>query len=172
MIGSGILRQRRALVLGVEALVLGVIAWLVIAGVVANRTPAGPPVIAVSAVWARATPPGATPGAVYLTSANTGGTADALVRATTAAAAGVIIHRTNVVDDLAAMESMAGGLAVDRDEATVLAPGSAHLMLVDLAAPLVEGMIVPITLDFVEAGRIEVEAIVLGVGAMAPPGTP
>ena len=40
MIGSGILRQRRALVFGAEALVLGVIAWLVIAGVVANRTPA------------------------------------------------------------------------------------------------------------------------------------
>ena len=172
MIGSGILRQRRALVFGAEALVLGVIAWLVIAGVVANRTPAGPPVIAVSDVWARATPPGATTGAVYFTIANTGGTADALVRATTSAAGSIIIHRTNVVDDRATMEAMPGGLAADRGGETVLEPGGAHLMLVDLTAPLVEGTAIPVTLDFVEAGRIEVEAIVLGVGAMGPPGTP
>jgi copper(I)-binding protein len=172
MIGSDILRQRRALVYGVEALVLGVIAWLVVAGVVANRAPAGPPVIAVSDVWARATPPGATTGAVYLTIANTGGTADTLVRASTSVAGSVVIHRTSVAEDRATMEAMPGGLAAGHDSETVLAPGGAHLMLVDLVAPLVEGTIVPVTLDFVAAGRIVVEAIVLGVGAMGPPGTP
>jgi copper(I)-binding protein len=46
-----------------------------------------------------------------------------------------------------------------------LAPGGAHLMLVDLKAPLKEGAKVPMTLRFEKAGEVKVELQVRALGA-------
>ena len=46
-----------------------------------------------------------------------------------------------------------------------LSPGGSHLMLIDLKAPLKEGMKVPLTLRFEKAGEIKVEVQVRALGA-------
>lgn len=62
---------------------------LVVAPALAQQTPQS---IEVTAPWARATPPGARTGAVYLTLASKGATADRLVDASTPAAAEAQLH--------------------------------------------------------------------------------
>ena len=46
-----------------------------------------------------------------------------------------------------------------------LKPGGAHLMLVDLKAPLKDGSKVPMTLRFEKAGEVKVELQVRALGA-------
>jgi copper(I)-binding protein len=56
-----------------------------------------------------------------------------------------------IMSPVDSIEVPAGGTAK-------LAPGGLHIMLFDLAAPLVEGDTLELTLEFEEAGDIEVAA--------------
>ena len=56
------------------------------------------------------------------------------------------------------MREMAQGLPLPAGEAVALAPGGAHLMLMDLTAPLVAGETLPLTLDFADAAPVTVQA--------------
>jgi copper(I)-binding protein len=105
--------------------------------------------ILVEDAWARATPPGARTGAIYLTLVNDGA-ADSLVGATTGAADRAELH-THVHEDgmmamrqVAAIEVPAGGEAR-------LRPHGDHVMLFELRGPLVTGEWINLTLEF-EAG--------------------
>lgn len=118
--------------------------------------------------WTRATPPGAKVGGGYLTVVNGGGDDDRLVSATSPAAGRVEIHEMAVTDGVMVMRPLPEGLPVPAGETVALAPGGLHLMLIDLAAPLVEGERVPVELTFERAGTIAVELAVDRIGARAP----
>jgi copper(I)-binding protein len=107
--------------------------------------------------WSRATPPSARVGAGYLSIANGGRAPDRLVSATSPAAGRVEIHEMKMDAGVMRMRELAQGLGVPAGETVALRPGGYHLMLMDLRAPLREGVPVPVTLVFERAGRIEVE---------------
>jgi periplasmic copper chaperone A len=107
--------------------------------------------------WARATAPGMPMGVVYLTLTNRGTKEDALVAAQTPAAARVEIHQTLLADGMARMRPLTQ-IVIGAGKVVKVGPGGIHLMLVDLARPLVAGSSVPLTLTFRVAGKIEVQA--------------
>lgn len=115
--------------------------------------------------WARATPPGAIVGAGYFVVRNGGTTGDRLVGATTTAAAMVQIHEVTMADGAMQMRERPG-VDIPPGGTVRLEPGGLHLMLMDLAKPLVTGESVPVTLEFAKAGRVTVEL------SVAPPGAP
>ncbi len=122
--------------------------------------------IAVTDVWARATPAGARMGAIYLTLESAAG--DQLVGA---AVPRSVAGRTQVHETVMIPDSAAGGagrmamrevkaIALPPGQAVQLAPGGYHVMLLDLKQPLKEGARVPLTLRFEKAGKRSVVATV------------
>lgn len=110
--------------------------------------------IAIERPWSRAT--FATTGAAYLTIMNRGETADALIAVSSPLANKVSVHKSFMEDGIMKMRP---ALPVK------LAPGGLHVMLMGLAAPLVEGAMVPIALTFRNAGAIDVQARIGPAGA-------
>jgi periplasmic copper chaperone A len=124
----------------------------------------GSEALAITDAWARATPAGTTVGAVYF---DVGGDSeDSIVGASVdpSVAAGVELHMTMALGDQS-MTSVGGASAASGGSGEVtmhavpqifvppgttvaLEPGSWHLMLVDLAAPLVTGESFDLTVDF------------------------
>ena len=94
-----------------------------------------------------------------LTITNRGRQADALIAASTPAAARVEIHHTTLVDGMARMRPLAE-IPIPAGATVKIEPGGMHLMLVDLGAPLVAGKPVPLTLVFRVAGRVTVDLAV------------
>ena len=103
-------------------------------------------------------------GAAYLTIVNRGGTADALVEVPLPLASMASVHRTIMEDGVMKMRP-ALPVELAAGETVKLAPGGLHVMLMGLAAPLVEGAMVPITLTFRNAGAIDIQARVGPAGA-------
>ena len=112
--------------------------------------------------WARATAPGAKVGAGYMKI--TSGAADRLVGASTPAAQRVELHVTTKEGDVMRMREVKA-YDIPAKGGFELKPGGAHLMLVDLKAPLKEGTKVPVTLRFEKAGEVKVELQVRALGA-------
>ena len=127
----------------------------------ASSAAAEPPLV--NDAWIRATPPGARTAAAYLTITSRG-TGDRLLGATTAAAGAVEIH-TNVVE--AGVQRMVHleKLTVRAGEPVRLEPGGLHLMLIDIALPLVSGTNVAFALRFETAGLVEIEIPVVDARA-------
>jgi len=111
--------------------------------------------IKVEDAWSRATPPGAKIAAGYLTVRNAGA-ADRLVSASSPAAERVETHVTIREGDISRMREVKG-YEVPARGALELKPGGSHLMLVNIKAPLKEGMTVPLTLKFEKAGEIKTQ---------------
>src|SRR3954467_3191842 len=105
--------------------------------------------------WARATPPGAKIAAAYL-AVRDAGAADRLVSASSPAAERVETHVTIREGDISRMREVKG-YEVPARGALELKPGGAHLMLVNIKAPLKDGMTVPLTLRFEKAGEIKTQ---------------
>lgn len=112
--------------------------------------------------WARATPPGAKVGAGYLTISTP--VADRLIGAASPAAARVELHVTTKQGDVMRMRQVKA-YDIPVGGSFVLEPGGAHLMLVDLKAPLKEGTKVPMTLRFEKAGEVKIVLQVRALGA-------
>ena len=119
--------------------------------------------VKVDDAWARATAPGAKVGAGYM-KITSGGAADRLVGASTPAAAKVELHVTEKKGDVMRMREVKA-YDIPAKGSFELAPGGAHLMLVDLKAPFREGTKVPLTLRFERAGEVKVELQVRALGA-------
>src|SRR5687768_17652231 len=81
--------------------------------------------IVVESAWARATPPGATVGAAYVTLRN-GGADDRLLGAASPAAKTVAPHDTSEENGVAAMRPL-GDLAVPAGGSLAMKPGATHL---------------------------------------------
>ena len=125
-----------------------------------------PAEIAVMRAWARATPPGAAVGAVYLTLENKGGAADRLVAITSPAAQSAMLHETIEESGVSTMRETEGGIAPGTT--LEMRPGGAHIMLMGLNAPLKEGETIAVALDFEKAGRVNVSAKVEALGSDGP----
>jgi hypothetical protein len=141
---------------------------LLVAAVLAMAVPAADARagdLAIEVPWARATPPGATVGAGYMVIRDTGKAGDRLVGAATPVAAMVQVHEVESVGGEMRMRERPA-VEIPPGGSVRLEPGGLHLMLVDLARPLVAGERVPLTLVFEKAGRVTVEL------AVAPPGAP
>lgn len=130
-----------------------------------------PATLRVEGAWARTSPMMQLAGAAFMVIVNEGAADDALVGASTPAAATVELHQTTAdasgVMTMAPVESIpvvAGG-------STELAPGGYHLMLIGLVEPLVEGAMVPLTLTFQGGASLQVDAVVSPVapGSSAMP---
>lgn len=130
---------------GIRRRALAALAMLGLAG-----TTAAADAPAIEGAWARATPPGATAGAVYLT-LHGGTTADRLTGASTPRAS--MTHLHSVADAAGLMKMRAvDGIDVPAGATVRLTPNGLHLMLMDLGKPLVAGERFPLTLHFAKAG--------------------
>jgi periplasmic copper chaperone A len=111
--------------------------------------------LAVVDAWARATPPGVTTAAVYVTIRNAGA-ADRLVSGASPAARQVTLHAEVEENGVQHMRPLAG-IEVPANGSVELAPGRMHLMLVDIGAPLAPGTTITVTLHFENAGDVTLE---------------
>jgi periplasmic copper chaperone A len=132
----------------------------------AGASAPAPRTVSVSAAWARATPPGMTVAAVYLTMVG-GQQADRLVGAETPRAAMTQIHVVAEAEGMARMRQT-DGVDIPARTSVKLAPQGTHIMLMDLPRPLVAGERFPLTLQFEHAGTIDVDVEVRAPDA-APP---
>jgi len=123
----------------------------------------------VEAPWSRATPGGAKVGGGYMRITNTGSESDRLVGGSIAVAERFEVHRSTVVDGIARMEPITGGLEIGPGQTVELRPGSLHAMFVNLRQGLKEGETVNGTLMFEKAGALTVKYHVGGIGAQAVP---
>jgi periplasmic copper chaperone A len=108
--------------------------------------------------WARATPGGATSGAVYMTIDNKSNAADLLTGAASDVATTVQIHEMKVAGGMMKMREIAGGLAIPANGSVSLKPGGYHVMLIGLKKPLKAGDTMQLTLTFEKAGKVAVSA--------------
>jgi copper(I)-binding protein len=115
--------------------------------------------ISVSGAWARATPPGVSIGAAYLTINNRGARPDVLIGASSPAAAAVQLHRTSVDHGMSRMRP-AGAVTLAPGSTLRVEPGGLHWMLHGLRAPLSAGQSLPLTLRFRDAGDVTVQVAV------------
>jgi copper(I)-binding protein len=118
--------------------------------------------VKVDQVWARATPPRAEVGAVYMTL--TAQAPDRLVGVSTPAAAKAEVHEMTTENGVMRMRESAG-LMLPAGQAVVLGPGGYHVMLMGLKAPLKAGQTIPLHLTFASAPPADVVATVRGAGA-------
>ncbi len=171
--------------LSLPARLAALLAVVVIAGACSSGSAgvAGSGSIEVSDAWARTSPMIEGAGAAYLVIKNTGSEADALIGASSPAAKTTEVHETYVVEASPAA-SMDGGMAspaasteagmgsggtmmgmrpiprldIPAGGTVELKPGSYHIMLIELVAPLKVGDKIDITLTFEKAGEIKVTA--------------
>ncbi len=120
----------------------------------------------ISAPWARATPKGASVGGAYLTVTNMGSTSDRLVGGVSAVAKQVQVHEMKMVKGVMEMRPVAGGLEIKPGQTLTLKPGGFHLMFVGLKRPLKQGDHFKVMLDFAKAGKVDVDFVTEGLGAM------
>jgi len=121
--------------------------------------------IQVEQPWSRATPTGASTGAVYLTITNKSHDTDRLLGALSDVADKSQIHEMKVVNGTMEMREVSGGLPVPAGGSVVLKPGGYHVMLIGLKKPLKAGETIPLTLDFEKAGKVSITVPVRAMGA-------
>lgn len=124
--------------------------------------------IVVTQAWSRATPGGSKVAGGYLTIENKGQAGDKLLSGSSDAAKKIEIHEMAVNDGVMTMRPIEGGLAIQSGHAVKFVPGGLHLMMIGLAAPLVQGGKVPVVLKFEKAGEIVVSFDVRAMAAPAP----
>ncbi len=128
------------------------VSLLVAAGIAAQGPAAD---LVVAGAWAR---PGDETSAVYLHISNRGDSADRLIAVETDAGMAEI-HVTWMDNDVMRMRRIEG-VDIPAGEAVALAPRGLHIMLMRLAAPLVEEETLPLTLIFDSGTEVMVEALV------------
>jgi copper(I)-binding protein len=124
--------------------------------------------VAIGNPWARATPKGASVAAAYMTLTNNGTSADRLISGTVTVAGRFEVHTMEMVDGVAKMRPVEGGLVLKPGETVKLEPGGMHVMLVGLKQPLQQGTTMKGTLVFEHAGTVEIEYAVQPIGQGAP----
>jgi len=115
--------------------------------------------------WARESMMASLAGAAYMTIHNDSDVEDALVGADSPSAASVEIHLSAMDDEGMMSMTPVEEIAIPAHADAVLEPGGLHIMLIDLAEPLVEGAEIEITLEFMTA---EPQTVTVPVLATAP----
>jgi copper(I)-binding protein len=146
-----------------RALELAVVAWCTL---VASAVAYGDSAPTATNPWARATPPGTSTAAVYVTLIGSA-TSDRLLEAHTPRASMVHLHATEESAGLAKMRPVEG-LDIPAGATVALAPGHMHLMLMGIDRPLVAGERFPLTLHFSRAGDRVLDVLVRPATAADP----
>jgi len=122
--------------------------------------------IEVAGAWARPTVGQGKISAAYMTIANKGDVDDTLKSARTPKAKAVELHQTTMTaEGVMQMRKVEDGLPVEAGASLVLAPGGTHFMLLGLDDALKAGEELILTLEFANAGAVDV---VVPVSASAP----
>jgi len=124
------------------------------------------PQVAVRDAWARATAPGQTAGAVYMSITSPAG--DTLTGVSSPDAGAAMLHKTTESGGMSDMSDMET-LKLPAGKVITLAPKGMHVMLMDLKHPLAAGQAIEIDLTFAKSGTVHVKAPVLPITASAPP---
>lgn len=95
----------------------------------------------------------------YMGISNAGQQADRLIGIEVDFAAKAMLHTTEFTDGVASMRHVEA-LEIPAADTVVMAPGGYHIMLMGLKAPLTEGAMLPATLIFENAGRVEIEFMI------------
>ncbi|MEP4377846.1 MAG: copper chaperone PCu(A)C [Alphaproteobacteria bacterium] len=123
--------------------------------------------LTISHPWSRATAPSQKVGAVFMTIKTKGNNTDRLIGARSPDAETVQIHNHTMVDGVMRMRPV-DGVTIPAEGEAVLEPGGFHIMLIGLKAPLFEETVIPLTLEFENAGKVEIEAVIEAAGARQP----
>lgn len=99
-------------------------------------------------------------GAGFMRIDNAGGVDCQLVAATTPAAGKAELHTHIDENGMMKMVHVPEGFTIPAQGHFMLERGGPHVMLMDLAGPLEQGAVVPLTLDFGPCGQVEVTATV------------
>jgi copper(I)-binding protein len=113
-----------------------------------------------SGAFTRATLPGAKVGGGYVKITNQSKEPDRLIGGSSPVAARVEVHEMKMDGNVMQMRQLKDGLEVPAGGTAELSPGGTHLMLINLTAPLKEGDMVPVTLEFARAGKVELKFMV------------
>ncbi len=113
--------------------------------------------------WTRATA-GKTGGG-FMEIENEGNTPDRLIAADSPVAKKTELHSMFMEDDVMKMRHV-HAIDIPAGAEIELKPGGLHVMFMGLHAPLVEGGMVPVTLTFEKAGKLEVHLHIKEAGAM------
>ena len=106
-------------------------------------------------------PPAKAPSAAgYMAIANNGDHPDRLIGVEVGIAKSATLHRTEVSADGVARMLPLEGVDIPADDTVLFEQGAMHVMLMGLSAPLHEGDMVPATLIFEHAGRVDIEFMV------------
>ncbi|WP_456446383.1 copper chaperone PCu(A)C [Thiolapillus sp.] len=114
----------------------------------------------VSKPWAREVPPGLTTSAGFLTLHNKGSKEHRLVAAESPAAGMVELH-THINDNGVMRMRPVDDIPIPSGGMAELKPGGYHLMLMMLKKPLKSGQTMPITLEFEDGSKKEIQAEIL-----------
>jgi copper(I)-binding protein len=126
--------------------------------------------VTVRDAWARATPPGMTVAAAYLTLIG-GPRADRLLGASTPRAAMAELHVVTESEGMSRMRQT-DGVGIPAGATVTLAPQGTHVMLMGVSEPLVPGQHFPLALRFAESGTVTVTVVVRAPGESPPPARP
>lgn len=129
---------------------------------------AGEAEVAVEKQWARASIGTARPAAAYLTIRNAGDQPVSLTGLRSKVAGKAEVHASTTGANGVSTMAPAGDIEIAPGEAVTLEPGGLHIMLMNLTAPLTEGGVVPLVLEFEDGTEVTVEIPVLGIGARGP----
>jgi copper(I)-binding protein len=124
--------------------------------------------IEIDDLWVRATAPGQKAGGGYMEIENEGKAPDQLIGIKSDAAESVSMHQTVTANGISTMREVDGGLAVPANGELKFAPGGYHIMFMKLKAPFKEGMEIPATLTFRDAGEVQVKFKVKPLTYKAP----
>lgn len=114
----------------------------------------------IDAPWSREMPPTAPTAAVYFTVKNTGDNADRLLSVETPAAGKAELHEHLHKDGLMKMQQVPSVVIPAKGE-VAFAPMGYHVMLFNLPRPMISGEHFPLTLNFEQAGKVQLEVPVL-----------
>ena len=107
--------------------------------------------------WSRPTAAGALTAVGYLRIMNHGAKSDSLIAASSSMARKVEVHRSTMAGGVMRMETPKAGLPIGPGETIILAPGGDHLMLVGPTRAFRLGDLIPVTLRFRRAGRVNIQ---------------
>jgi copper(I)-binding protein len=119
----------------------------------------------ISAPWARATPKGASVGGGYMKITNTGTAPDRLVGGTTDISRRFEVHEMKMEDGVMKMRPVANGIEIKPGQTVSLDPSGYHVMFVGLNEQLMQGGHFKATLQFANAGKVDVDFTIEGIGA-------
>ena len=113
--------------------------------------------ISITEAWARPTIGQGRTTAAYLTITNEGTTDDVLKAVRSPSAERVELHETKMTaEGVMQMRPLDEGLPITAGGTAELKPGGMHVMVMGLEATLAEGGDLPLTLEFAEAGSVDV----------------